>query len=79
MMDRAEKFTNRRWHVVFALGAVFLLTTGFTASAQSAGYQNLSVVKPVMSCDQLAQADMSKFTDAKITIKTAKLRETDKA
>jgi hypothetical protein len=78
MMDRAAKSLKRRWQVAFSLGAGILLTSGRSLPAQSAGYQNLPVVKPVMSCDQLAQADLSKFTDAKITIKTAKPRDTDK-
>ena len=70
------KSRGRRFVYLVALGLV--LAAGLAANAHAQGYQNLTVVKPLMSCDQLVQADFSKFTDAKITIKTAKQRDTDK-
>lgn len=78
MTVEARKSVKRCWQVVFSLSAGLLLTAGLPTSAHADGYQNLAAVKPVMTCDQLAQADMSRFTDAKITIKTATVRETDK-
>src|SRR5580693_6748172 len=78
MMDGARMITKRRWQVVFSLGAGLLLTAGLSTSAHAADYQELPVVKPVMSCDQLAQADVTNAAGATVTIKTAKLRDTDK-
>lgn len=49
------------------LGAGILLATGFAAGAQAADYANLAVVKPVMTCDQFAQADIKTPDGAKVT------------
>ena len=46
--------------------------------AQAAGYQQLPVVKPVMSCEQLAKTSLSSITDAKVTIKSTSIHDTDK-
>src|SRR5271167_494242 len=78
MLGRASKSSRRFRQFVLSLAASLFLAVGFSVSAHAADYQNLPVVKPVMSCDQLAQADLSKIGDAKITIKTAAVRETDK-
>ena len=71
MTDIVKKYSKCLRQCVFSLGAAFLLTSGFVPGAHAADYQNLPIVKPVMSCDQLAQADLSKISDAKIIIKTA--------
>src|SRR5580658_6311859 len=62
------------------LGTGALLATGFAATAHAADYpyQNLPAVKPVITCEQLAQADLSKIADAKITVKTATIFDTPK-
>ena len=78
MIDKAGKSSRRLRQIAFSLGAGFLLTSAFVCSAQAAGYQNLAVVKPVMSCGQLAQADLSKISDARITLQSATVRETEK-
>lgn len=69
---------KRIQQAVFSLGACMFLAAGIQAGAQSSGHANLAVVKPVMSCDQLAQADVKTADGAKITIKTAMQRDTDK-
>lgn len=78
MKNRAKVSSKRfRQHLIL-LGAGILLTAGFAASAHAADYQNLPIVKPVMTCDQLARADLSKISDAKITVKTATAVDTPK-
>jgi feruloyl esterase len=52
-----------------------LATSAYAVDYPSA---NLPVIKPVMTCEQLAQADLSKFLDAKVTIKTATILDTPK-
>ena len=59
------------------VGASLSFATGLAGgSAQAAA--NLPVVKPVMSCDALAKADIKTPDGQKVTIKTTALRETDK-
>ena len=48
-----------------------LLLGGFASSARAADYQNLPVVKPVVSCDQLAKAELGQAVGASVTIKSA--------
>jgi feruloyl esterase len=64
--------------MVLALGAGVLLAAGFGASAQAVGPASLAVVKPVMSCEQLAQADIKTADGVSVTIKSATVRDTDK-
>src|ERR1700739_4933756 len=78
MVSTATESSKSFRQFVLSLATGVLLASGFSVSAHAADYQELPVVKPVMSCDQLAQADLSKIGDAKITIKTAKERDTDK-
>lgn len=78
MIDKAGKSLRYFRQIGVSLGAGFLLTSGFVSSAQAAGSKSLPVVKPVMSCEQLAQADLSKINDAKITVKTAAVLDTPK-
>lgn len=77
-MHRGRDLSTRYRRFVFSLGASFLLATGFAAQAHAAEYQNLPVVKPVMTCDQFAQTDLSRITDVKVTIKTAVILDTPK-
>jgi feruloyl esterase len=78
MITGRESFRHsRQW--VFSLGTSILLTAGFADGAHAAaGYANLAAVKPIMSCEQLATADVKAADGARITIKTASLRDTDK-
>jgi feruloyl esterase len=69
---------KRIQQAVLSLGAFMFLAAGIQAGAQSSGHANLAVVKPVMSCDQLATADVKTADGAKVTIKSAKNRDTDK-
>jgi hypothetical protein len=57
--------------LIFALGSGLLLLGGFASSARAADYQNLPVVKPVVSCDQLAKAELGQAVGASVTIKSA--------
>ena len=63
---------------MFSMGTGILLTAGFAANARAADYANLTVVKPALTCDQLATADIKAPDGTKVTIKTAKQRDTDK-
>ncbi len=63
---------------IFAFGAGLLLLAGFVSSASAADYQNLPVVKPVVSCDQLAKADLRQAVDVPVTIKSATELDTEK-
>src|SRR5579863_1831306 len=78
MMNRTSRSSRCFRRIVVSLGTSLVVTLGFAAGAQAADYQNLSVVKPVMTCDQFAQADLGKIADAKITIKTATILDTPK-
>jgi hypothetical protein len=78
MIRRASKSSRRLPQLFLSLATGLLWASGFAASAHASDYQNLPVVKPVMSCDQLAQADLSKVTDAKIAVKTATVVDTPK-
>lgn len=60
------------------LWASLLLVAGFASSARAADYQNLAVVKPVVSCDQLAKAELGQAVGAGVTIKSAAERDTEK-
>ncbi len=77
MITGKNSFRHSR-QLVFALGAGTLLAAGFADRAHAAGYANLAVVKPVMTCEQLATADVKTADGGKITIRTASLRDTDK-
>jgi feruloyl esterase len=57
-------------------GMVFLLLASFAAQSRAADYLNLPVVKPVMSCAQLASTDLAKAADAPVTIKSATVSDT---
>ena len=64
---------------ILSLGASALLSAGVALRAHAAaGNANLAVVKPVMTCEQLATADVKTADGGKITIRTASLRDTDK-
>jgi feruloyl esterase len=77
-MDTGNDSFMRSRRFVFSVGAGICLTVGLAAAAHAAGYASLAVVKPVMSCDQLATADVKTADGGKITIRTASLRDTDK-
>jgi hypothetical protein len=60
------------------LGLGLLLLSCFTASAQTADYQNLPVVKPVIACEQLAKTDLSKVAGAAVTLQSVAVVDTPK-
>ena len=51
---------------------------GFASPARAADYLDLQVVRPVMPCDQLAKADLSKVGNSPMAIKSAAVRDTPK-
>ena len=63
---------------ILLLGMAMLLVAGSASRLYAADHANLAVVKPTMTCDQLLQADVKTPDGAKVTIKTAKIRDTDK-
>lgn len=77
-MNQTGKSSRRFGQFVCSLGAGILFTIGFSANAHAAESANLAVVKPVMTCDQLLQAEVRTADGARITVKTAVLRDTDK-
>ena len=60
------------------LGAGLLLLAGFASSGRAADYQNLPVVEPVVSCGQLAKAELRQAVGASVTIKSATEFDTEK-
>lgn len=68
----------RGWRTA-ALAAAVVLAAGLHGGAASAAdYKLLPVVKPVISCADLGQADVSSAVDGKVTISSAKLISTPK-
>ncbi len=63
---------------LFSLLAAGALFAGVAAQAGAADYQNLPVVKPVVSCDQLAKVELAQAVGNKVTIKAAEERDTPK-
>ena len=78
MMSGSSRTLKYLRCIVVSLGTGLIVTIGFAAVAHASDYQNLSIVKPVMTCDQFAQVDLSKITNAKISIKTATILDTPK-
>lgn len=68
----------RRFGSIWCLTTGFLLLAGVASSAHAADYQGLSVVKPVISCDQLAKIELSQAAGAGVTIKSAVVTDTPK-
>ena len=77
-MKRARKSSERFKWLNCALGAGLLLWAGFAGSARAADYQNLPAVKPVVSCAQLAKAELKQAVGASVTIKSATEIDTEK-
>ena len=72
-----DNFLARKGGLLYACFGVALLACAATKS-HADDYQHLAVVKPVMTCEQLVQAEVKTADGAKVTIKTAKVRDTDK-
>jgi len=77
-MEESKVSSTGFKQLVFALGAGLLLLAGFASSARAADYQSLPVVKPVVSCDQLAKAELRQAVGASVTIKSATELDTEK-
>jgi hypothetical protein len=77
MVNTTNRALRCFWRMSFSMGTG-LLATGFTISTQAGGYQSLSIVRPAISCEQLAHSDLSMISDAKIVVNSALVRETDK-
>ena len=60
------------------LSAGLLFLAASSVELNAADYANLAVVKPVLTCDQLAQADVKTADGVTVTIKTAAIRQTEK-
>lgn len=67
-----------RWATT--LGMAWLMVAGFAASgaAKAANFLSLPVVKPVISCDQMAKADVTSAVDGTVTITSTKILNTTK-
>jgi len=77
-MNRGKNSSMRVRFTHFCMAFSLLAMVGFATSARAADYQNLSAVKPVTSCDQLAKADLAPAVGTKVTIKAAEERDTPK-
>lgn len=64
----------RRSHSVLCM----LLAPAAQSQIQSPPYTNLAVIKPVISCTDLAKADLSKAADRPGTIQSAEVIDTAK-
>jgi Tannase and feruloyl esterase len=62
---------------VWSFGAAWLLLS-IAAAASAASHQNLPVVKPATSCEQLGSIDLSQAVGAKVTIQSAAMTDTPK-
>ena len=78
MRRRALISLNKFRQAVVTLGVSIFLTAGCAVSAHAADLANLAVVKPAATCDQFMQADVKTPDGAKITIKSASIKETEK-
>ena len=58
--------------------AGLLLLASFASTAHAIQYQNLPIVKPVVTCDQLAKAELAQAVGTTVTIKSATERDTEK-
>ncbi|HET6554687.1 MAG TPA: tannase/feruloyl esterase family alpha/beta hydrolase [Dyella sp.] len=64
--------------VTFVLWLGFLSAAGFTGSAHAASYASLAIVKPVLTCDQLAHAELKTASGARVAITKATVNDTEK-
>jgi feruloyl esterase len=76
-MERVSVFSKRIGTLAGSL-AVLLMFAGLASRAHAADYLDLPVVKPVVSCDQLAKTDLSQAVGAKVTVKAAEVTDTPK-
>ena len=74
-MSVARAFFGR-FALMSMVGVVLL--AGFASRANAADYQNLPVVKPILSCNQLAKTELSQAAGATVTIKSATVTDTPK-
>src|SRR5580698_10308850 len=77
MMKLSKLLPRERVLILCWLGAAVGLAA-FSARAHAAGYQDLAVVKPVVSCDQIARNDLAQAVGSAVTIKAAEERDTPK-
>src|SRR5579863_4445750 len=78
MMNLRKGFSSYVRQLAYSSGCFILGASALTVVAHGADHADLAVVKPVMTCDQLASADVKTADGATVTIKTALLRDTDK-
>ena len=55
-----------------------MLVASLGTDARAADYQSLSVVKPVVACEQLSKAELGQAVGAAVAIQSAAVRDTDK-
>jgi hypothetical protein len=58
-------------------GAV-ILSVGAADRVEAAGIQTLAAIKPVIACEQLAKVDLGGIAEARVTVKSATVRDTEK-
>jgi feruloyl esterase len=77
-MNEARESSRHSWRFAFSLAAGLLLLASFAAKAQAAEYLDLTAVSPVISCEQLAKADLNQVAGAAVTIKSSTVADTPK-
>jgi feruloyl esterase len=76
-MNRTRRVSRGFHWLIIGLGAC-LFFAGLASTAHAADSMNLPVVRPVVSCDQLAKADLGQAADAAVTIASATVVDTPK-
>ncbi|MCC7464423.1 MAG: tannase/feruloyl esterase family alpha/beta hydrolase [Gammaproteobacteria bacterium] len=77
-MIRTTRPSGYLWTQAFSLAGMLLLTAGFAAGARAADSLQLAAVKPIVACEQLAQAELSQAAGAVVVIKSASVQPTPK-
>jgi feruloyl esterase len=77
-MRQVTMFSGRHRRSKNFFGLCVLLLTSLAVPTKAADYLDLPVIKPVMACDQLAGADLSKAADAAVVVKLAAVTDTPK-
>lgn len=77
-MKKRQMRLNRLTRFAFSAGTALVFLISFASRAKAEDYLNLPVVKPVVSCDQLGSADLSKAVGKAVTVKSATVTDTPK-
>lgn len=77
-MDHKRRLSYICRRMIPCLGAALFLLACFAVRLQADDYQNLPVVKPIITCEQLGKTDLGAVVGAKAEIKSATVIDTPK-